>query len=157
MNICSPGFFQDWKSFFDLAGTFCYFKHILKKGEGVMIHKLVLAAVIIMKCFAVSVYANASSVEITVPDNVKKGSTIIIHLKIIHNANNIFHYTDWAWIKINGKELARWDFTWNHRPEKEIFYRDVTYTMRGPVVVTAKSNCNLHGSAGEQSTNIQVK
>ena len=122
-----------------------------------MITRIAITALLMVTCLAASLYANASAVEITVPEHAQKGSTITIRLKVIHNADNIFHFTDWAWIMVDGKEIARWDFTWNHRPEDKIFYRDVTYTVKGPVVVSAKANCNLHGSAGERSAAIQVK
>ena len=122
-----------------------------------MVKKIAASALIILHCCAIAAYANASAVEITVPENAKAGSVITITVKVIHNANNIFHFTDWAWIKVDGKEVARWDFTWNHRPESNIFTREISYTVTGPAVVSAKANCNLHGSAGERSAAISVK
>jgi desulfoferrodoxin (superoxide reductase-like protein) len=126
--------------------------------EGNTMKKAAVAvSIILIRFFILDAYANASSVEITAPESAKQGSTITISVKVVHNANNIFHYTDWIWIRVNGKEIARWDFTWNHRPEDKVFIRTVTCTVAGPLVISSKSNCNLHGSAGERSVTVRIQ
>ena len=117
---------------------------------------IVLAACVIAGV-STAAYANKSAVEIQAPETAKKGSTITISVTVTHSGNSIVHYTNWVYIKANGKEIARWDFTWNNRPENEVFTCTVTYTVTGPVEIEAESNCNLHGSAGAKTFQIKVQ
>lgn len=93
-------------------------------------------------------FADKSSVSIDAPDTAEKGSEIIIKITVTHNGNNLFHHTDWVYIKVNGSEIARWDFKFNDLPENEVFTREVKYTVQGPLTIEAEANCNLHGSKG---------
>jgi len=102
-------------------------------------------------------FADKSSVEISAPAAVKKGSTVTIKLTVTHKGNNFMHYTNWAYININGKEAARWDFSSGKRPESEVFTREITYTASTPLVIEAEANCNIHGSAGKKSAKVAVK
>jgi len=116
----------------------------------------VIAFLVMFRLFAVAALANASAVEIVAPEHAKIGSSITITVNVTHSGNNIFHFTDWVWIRVNDKEVGRWEFTWNHLPESNNFTRQVTITVTGPLKISAKSNCNLHGSAGERSIDIRV-
>ncbi len=113
-----------------------------------------LFSTIIMQGF---LFANKSDVEISVPTEVKKGDIITIKLKVIHKGNNFFHYTDVVTLKINGDILKKWEFSSFTRPENEVFTREITYTVNGPVTISAVANCNLHGSIDERSVIINVK
>ena len=119
--------------------------------------RIKLFLVIFIAVFSIPVLANKSSVEITVPENAKKDSTVKIIVKVKHNVNISFHYTDWVVIKANGKEIARWDFTKKALPEKNEFVKEVDYKVTGPVEIEAQANCNLHGSAGKQTAKIGIK
>ncbi len=119
--------------------------------------KIKLFLVIFIAVFTIPVFANKSSVEITVPENVKKDSTVKIVVKVKHNVNISFHHTDWVVIKVNGKEIARWDYTKTKLPEKNEFVKEVEYKVTGPVEVEAQANCNLHGSAGIKTAKIGIK
>lgn len=102
-------------------------------------------------------FANKSSVEISAPVAVKKGSTVTIKITVSHKGNNFMHYTNWAYINVNGKEAARWDFSSGKRPENEVFTREITYAANAPLVIEAEANCNIHGSAGKKSAKVAVK
>ncbi|MGB5156552.1 desulfoferrodoxin family protein [Desulfobacterium sp. N47] len=102
-------------------------------------------------------YANKASVVIDASDSVAKGSEVTIKLNVMHNGDNIFHHVEWIYVKVNGKEVARWDFSAFNRPESENFTREVKYTINEPVQIEAEASCNIHGSAGITKAAIDVK
>jgi len=116
-----------------------------------------IGLVIVFSLSAHSARANKSSVSIDVPENVMKGSKTTIRINITHNANNIFHYTKWVYVKINGEEVARWDYTWRKRPEGNNFTKEVLYTVNEPIEIVAEASCNTHGSKGKAIKNVSVK
>jgi desulfoferrodoxin (superoxide reductase-like protein) len=101
--------------------------------------------------------ADKSAVTITAPDSVAKGSEVTVKLSITHNGNSFFHYTNWVTLKVNGKEVTRWEFTGSKRPEAEAFTREYKLTVNEPVELTAEANCNIHGSKGPAVKKIEVK
>jgi desulfoferrodoxin (superoxide reductase-like protein) len=118
------------------------------------IKRSVLLFAIMLSVFAATdLLANQSSVEIIVPDTAVRGKEITIQIKVTHNGNSSFHHTEWAYVKVNGQEIARWVYPF----ESEVFTREVKYKVTGPVEIEAKANCNLHGSAGPKFTKIEVK
>ncbi len=106
---------------------------------------------------SVAVFANKTSAKIDAPDTVAKGAEVTIKVTYSHTGNNFMHYTNWASIKANGKEIARWDFSSNKRPEDEVFVREIKYTVKEPVEIEAQGNCNIHGSAGIEKKKIDLK
>ena len=58
-----------------------------------------------------NVFANKSAVSIQVPSAVPRGSEAVIRVTVTHDANNFLHYTEWLYVKVNGKEIARWKYT----------------------------------------------
>ena len=94
-------------------------------------------------------WANKAEAKIEAPESAAKGSEITIRVTATHSANNFFHYTEWLQIKINEKEIARWDFTGTNKPEAATFIREIKYRLEGDAEIKAKASCNLHGSAGE--------
>jgi desulfoferrodoxin (superoxide reductase-like protein) len=101
-------------------------------------------------------FADKSSVTIDAPETVVKGTEITIKVTALHDANNFLHYTNWVYIMVNDKEVARWDYSWRRRPDNNKFTKEITYTVIEPVEVKAEANCNIHGSEGPQAVKIAV-
>jgi desulfoferrodoxin (superoxide reductase-like protein) len=101
--------------------------------------------------------ADKSAVAIDAPQFAEKGTEITIKLNVTHHGNNMFHYTNWVYVKANGKEISRWTFSSTKTPESEYFTKEVKYTINEPVQIEAEANCNLHGSTGVEKTTISVK
>lgn len=101
--------------------------------------------------------ANKSAVSIEAPQSVAKGSEITIRVIVTHNGNNFLHYTKWVQITINGKEVARWDYTSGNRPEGANFIKEIKYVVNEEIEVRAEAYCNLHGSAGPAIVKVLVK
>lgn len=104
-----------------------------------------------------SAFADKSAVAIKAPSAAAKGSEVVIQLTVTHNANNFLHYTEWLYITVNGKEVARWKYTSSERPESETFTKEVKYTTTENLEIKAEASCNLHGSAGPQTVKVVVK
>jgi desulfoferrodoxin (superoxide reductase-like protein) len=102
------------------------------------------------------VLANKSAVTLEVPEHAAPGTAITIRVHVTHEGNNFFHYTDWVTVRANGTEIRRWEFSSTRRPESENFTVEMTYTVDGPVEITAQANCNVHGSEGPVSATVQV-
>ena len=119
--------------------------------------KLVTASVfLLIVCLVSPVSADKSSVTIDAPETVTKGTEITIKVTATHDANNFLHYTNWLYIMINDKEVARWDYSWRKRPEDKTFTKEITYTVNEPVEIKAEANCNIHGSEGLQTVKVAV-
>jgi desulfoferrodoxin (superoxide reductase-like protein) len=101
-------------------------------------------------------WANKAESRLEVPEGAAKGSEAIIKMTVIHSANSFFHHVEWAWIQVNGKEIARWDFSSSNLPESETFSRTVKVKMEGNLEIKAKASCNLHGSANEAVATIKM-
>lgn len=101
--------------------------------------------------------ADKSGVTITAPESAEKGAEVTIKINVTHHGNNMFHYTKWAYIKVNGKEIARWDFSSSKTPESENFIKEVKFTVNEPAQIEAEANCNIHGSAGIAKASINIK
>jgi desulfoferrodoxin (superoxide reductase-like protein) len=105
---------------------------------------------------ASTVWANKAETRLEVPDSAAKGSEITIKITVIHSANSFFHHVEWAWIQVDGKEIARWDFSSSHLPESETFTREIKTKGEGNLEIKAKASCNLHGSANEATANVKL-
>ena len=103
------------------------------------------------------VLADKSAVKIDAPEQVSKGSEVVIKVTVTHSSNNIFHYTDWVSIKADGKEIGRWEYSMTNRPEEAVFTKEVTIPVNKDLEIEAEANCNLHGSAGVDRKRISVK
>ncbi|MBW1779443.1 MAG: hypothetical protein JRL30_01775 [Deltaproteobacteria bacterium] len=104
-----------------------------------------------------NVLADKSAVKIEAPDQVTKGSEAVIKVRVTHSANNMFHYTDWVTVKANGREIGRWEYSANSRPEAAVFTREIKVPVNEDLQIEAEANCNLHGSAGVDRKKISVK
>jgi desulfoferrodoxin (superoxide reductase-like protein) len=121
-----------------------------------MVKKYFLMTVLLIS-FMVPLYANKSSVVIDAPAKASKGEVIKIKVNVSHNGNNFIHHTEWAYISVNGKEIARWKFSAGSLPESENFSRDVSYTVEGPFTIEAEASCNIHGSSGKAEQKVDVE
>jgi desulfoferrodoxin (superoxide reductase-like protein) len=118
---------------------------------------IIYSTLFLMFIFTISAFANKSSVKIDAPDSAKNGEIITIKITVSHSANNFFHHTNWVYVKVNGKEIARWDFSASDRPETEVFTKEVSFKVENSVTIEAEANCNVHGSAGKAEKKIDVK
>ncbi len=101
--------------------------------------------------------ANKSSVEIEAPESASKGSEIIIKVHVSHAGNTRFHYTNWVYVKVNGEEAERWEFSGSDLPESGEFTREVKYRIEKDILIEARANCNMHGSAGSEEKKVEVE
>jgi desulfoferrodoxin (superoxide reductase-like protein) len=102
-------------------------------------------------------WANKAEAKIEVPENAAQGSEITLRVTVTHSANNFFHHTEWLQVKINEKEIARWDFTGTNKPEAATFTRDIKFRVEGDVEIKAQASCNIHGSAGEAVAKVTAQ
>jgi len=105
---------------------------------------------------AVPALANKASVVIDVPATAKQGETVTITVNVSHHGNNFIHHTMWAYVKVNGEEVGRWEWKKKHF-ESENFTRQVTVKAEKTLVIEAEANCNFHGSAGKKQATVEVK
>lgn len=119
--------------------------------------KALLCLCVLLLISAVPALADKSAVQIDAPLTAAKGDEITIKLNVTHHGNNMFHYTNWVYVKANGKEIARWTFSSTKTPESENFIKEVKYTLNEPVQIEAEANCNIHGSTGITKAAVTVK
>ncbi len=121
--------------------------------------KLILLSVAALFTFLLSgnAWANKAESKIEVPEAVAKGQEITIRVTVTHNANNFFHHVEWVWVQVNGKEIARWDYTASNKPEGETFSKEIKYKVEGDLEIKANASCNIHGSAGEAVVKVLAK
>ncbi len=123
------------------------------------IRKLMLLSVVVLFIFLVTgnAWANKAEAKIEAPESAGKGSEITIRVTVIHSADSYFHHVEWLWIQVNGKEIARWDYTAADRPEGATFTKEIKYKVEGDAEIKAKASCNLHGSAGEAVVKVLAR
>jgi desulfoferrodoxin (superoxide reductase-like protein) len=119
--------------------------------------KILFCVTVIFIILTGAAMADKSAVNIDVPVSAAKGTEITIKLNVTHHGNNMFHYTNWVYVKANGKEIARWNYSSTKTPESEYFTKEIKYTVNEPVQIEAEANCNIHGSTGITKSTITVK
>lgn len=102
-------------------------------------------------------FANKTSVTIVAPEKVKKGTEVTVKIEIDHIGNTKGHYTDWVWLKINGEEVKRWEYSKDNLPENQNFTLEYTIVADSDLEIIAEGNCNKHGSKGEDKYTILVE
>ena len=103
-------------------------------------------------------YANKTAVKIIVPAKVAKGSQITITINVMHKGNTAGHYTDWVYLKINGKEVKRWLYDKTNLPADANFTLYYTYTVTDKTInLEAMGDCSIHGSAGVNKASINAE
>ncbi|MFO8055759.1 MAG: desulfoferrodoxin family protein [bacterium] len=118
--------------------------------------KVLIGAFCVLAVSSVA-WANKSKVEIEAPDKVKKGTEINVKLHVKHDSNSFLHYTDWVYLKVNGKEEKRWEYSNLDRPESAEFTVERQFTADKPLEIEAKAHCNSHGSQGPDTHTVELK
>ena len=122
--------------------------------------ELVVAVFIFIFCISSgAAFANQSSVSLEAPNSVERGTEITIKVHVTHSANNYFHYTKWVSIKVNGEEIARWDYgKYKYkRPKAKNFTREIKYIVTDDVIIQAEASCNIHGSKKKAIKKVFIK
>ena len=101
--------------------------------------------------------ANRSEVSIEGPTQAAKGSEVTLRITATHNANTASHYTEWLKVTANQKEVARWDYTKENRPEGAVFTKEIKIQVMEDTEILAEASCNNHGSKGPAKHKIVVK
>lgn len=101
--------------------------------------------------------SNKTSVNFSAPDKVSKGENIRLNFNIVHKGNNVFHHTDLVTLKINGKEIKKWEWGMFHLPDSENFSLDFTVKAEQNLDIELEGFCNLHGSKGKQVKKVIVE
>jgi desulfoferrodoxin (superoxide reductase-like protein) len=118
----------------------------------------VLVLTILVFCWWVGMAtANQSSVAIEAPQSVQKGEELTIRVTVTHSANTSLHYTEWLKVTVNQKEVARWDYTSNSRPEAAVFTKEIKLKATENMEITAQASCNIHGSNGPATVKVTVR
>ncbi len=120
---------------------------------------LLMAGIVGLMAFLVFAgvgWANKAAVTIVAPQTAAKGEEIVIKLYVKHNANNYFHYVNWVYLKANGVEVKRWEFSSKSLPEGHDFMREFKYKVEGDTKLEAEANCVIHGSAGPALATVKV-
>ena len=117
------------------------------------------AALILLVLFGLGltgVWANKTKVEIKAPAEVKAGTEVTITLSVIHKGNTKGHHTDWVYLKVNGKEAKRWEYTKDALPSGEVFTVEYKMPAGEQLNLEAEGHCNLHGTAGLANGTVKV-
>jgi desulfoferrodoxin (superoxide reductase-like protein) len=101
--------------------------------------------------------ANKSGTSIEGPTSVAKGTEVTLRVTVTHNANSSSHYTEWLKVTANKKEIARWDYTKEKRPEAAEFTKEIKIKVMEDTEIIAEASCNNHGSRGPVTHKITVK
>jgi desulfoferrodoxin (superoxide reductase-like protein) len=102
-------------------------------------------------------FANKSEASIEGPTEAVKGSEVTLRITVTHNANTASHYTEWLKVMANKKEVGRWDYTKENRPEGAVFTKEIKIKVMENTEIVAEASCNNHGSKGPAKHKIMVK
>jgi len=119
-----------------------------------MLKTLFLVALVLI--IPVSAMANKTSVELTAPEKAEKGTEVTVVINVKHMGNSATHFTDWVSVKINDKEVKRWEYNKNERPEAGNFTLEYKFVLNEKSKIVIQGNCNKHGSAGPKEVVIDV-
>ena len=101
--------------------------------------------------------ANKSATSIEGPTSVAKGTEVTLRVTVMHSANSASHYTEWLKVTANKKEIARWDYSKDKRPEAAEFTKEIKVKVTEDMEIIAEASCNNHGSRGSATHKITVK
>jgi desulfoferrodoxin (superoxide reductase-like protein) len=118
--------------------------------------KLFLLLPILFLFTSVSLLANKTRIEVKAPSEIKKGVEVTIIINVFHKGNSNGHHTDWVYLKINGKEVKRWEYAKDNLPPDENFTLEFKYVVNEESAIVAEGHCNIHGSAGIQKATIKT-
>jgi desulfoferrodoxin (superoxide reductase-like protein) len=114
-------------------------------------------AIALLSFFSVTASANKTSVEVEAPEKAKKGSEVTVVINVSHMGNTKAHFTDWVSVKINGKEIKRWEYTKSKLPEAAKFTLKYKFVLNEKSTIEVKGNCNKHGSTGSKTVVIDLE
>jgi desulfoferrodoxin (superoxide reductase-like protein) len=123
--------------------------------KNVMVFGIVILAVLSFQ--ANVALANRSETTIDGPTQAVKGSEVTLRITVTHNANTASHYTEWLKVTANQKEVGRWDYTKESRPEGGVFTKEIKIKVTEDAEIVAEASCNMHGSKGPATHKIMVK
>lgn len=121
-----------------------------------LIFKFFIPAILFL-IFHVPGWANKTSVEIKAPASVEKGTEVVITINVKHMGNTAGHFTNWVYIKINEKEVKRWEYKKDERPEAGNFTLEYKFVINEKSKIQVKGNCNRHSSTGEKEAVIDIQ
>jgi desulfoferrodoxin (superoxide reductase-like protein) len=101
--------------------------------------------------------ANKSATSIEGPTSVEKGTEVTLRVNVRHSSNSSSHYTEWLKVTANKKEIARWDYSKDKRPEAAEFTKEIKIKVMEDTEIIAEASCNNHGSRGPATHKIAVK
>jgi desulfoferrodoxin (superoxide reductase-like protein) len=101
--------------------------------------------------------ANKSGASIEGPADVAKGIEVTLRVTVTHSANSSSHYTEWVKVTANKKEIARWDYSKDKRPEAAEFTKEIKIKVTEDTEIVAEASCNNHGSRGPTTHKITAK
>lgn len=101
--------------------------------------------------------ANKAETSLKGPAEAAKGAEVTIRITSTHNSNTSSHYTEWLKATANGKELKRWNYNKENRPEGAVFSKEIKIKVTEDTEIVAESSCNNHGSKGPATHKITVK
>jgi len=101
--------------------------------------------------------ANKSVASIEGPTSVAKGTEVTLRVNVRHSSNSSSHYTEWLKVTENKKEIARWDYSKDKRPEAAEFTKEIKFKVMEDTEIIAEASCNNHGSRGPATHKITVK
>ena len=116
-----------------------------------------ILTLIVFLMFAANGFANKTSVKVIAPEKAEKGTEITIKIEVSHIGNTKGHHTDWVWVKINGEEYKRWEYSPEKLPENQNFTVEFTIKADKDLEIIAEGNCNKHGSKGENKVTVKVE
>ena len=101
--------------------------------------------------------ANKPATSIEGPISVAKGTEVTLRVNVRHSSNSSSHYTEWLKVTANKKEIARWDYSKDKRPEAAEFTKEIKFKVMEDTEIIAEASCNNHGSRGPATHKIAVK
>jgi len=119
--------------------------------------KLIFLVTVIFLAASLNVMANKTSVEVKGPATAKKGTEVTFIINVTHKGNSKAHHTDWVYLKLNGKEIKRWEYNKETLPPSENFTVEYKLTVSEDCTLEAEGHCNLHGSAGTKTLAIKTE
>jgi desulfoferrodoxin (superoxide reductase-like protein) len=118
----------------------------------------ILSVALVIAIFVnVPAWANKAETKIEVPESAGIGSEITIKVTVIHSANNYFHHTEWLWVQVNGKEIAKWEYSGSNLPEGATFTKEIKFKVDGDLDIKGKASCNIHGSANDAAAKVTAR
>jgi desulfoferrodoxin (superoxide reductase-like protein) len=96
--------------------------------------------------------ANKSATSIEGPISVAKGTEVTLRVNVRHSSNSSSHYTEWLKVTANKKEVARWDYSKDKRPEAAEFTKEIKIKVIEDTEIIAEASCNITGAEAPRHT-----